>query len=273
MLTSLVLTLTTDRPLTLPSHLGRACHAAFLRLISQADPTLAERLHAPDERRPFTCSNLWGVRRRGRSLTLAPGASAFLRYTGLTAEVSRHLQRVAEDAPPYVELEGARLAIQQATLDPAVHPWAGQTTYETLGAGHLLPGEPPSSRAELEFASPAAFRSGGHTLPVPLPALVYGSLVGKWNDFAPVAVSEEVRRFAEECLAISRYKLSTRAIAAKGESVQIGFVGYCRYVALNKDRYWLGLIQLLTDYAFYAGVGYQTTAGMGQARRARPRET
>lgn len=267
MLTSLVLTLTTDRPLTLPSHLGRASHAAFLRIVSQADPALAERLHAPDARRPFTCSNLWGARRQGRSLTLAPDTPSFLRYTGLTAEVSCHLQRLAQDPPSHVELEGDRLAVQQATLDPAIHPWAGQTTYESLAAGHLLPGEPPSARAELEFVSPTAFRSGGHTLPVPLPALVYGSLVGKWNDFAPVAVSEEVRRFAEECLAISRYKLSTRVVAAKGASVQIGFVGHCRYVALNKDRYWLGLVQLLTDYAFYAGVGYQTTAGMGQARR------
>jgi len=271
MLTSLVFTLTTNRPLTFPPHLGRASHAAFLQLVARADPHMAERLHAPNERRPFTCSNLWGVRRQGQSLALAPDTPAFLRYTGLTAEVSRHLQRLAEHPPSHVELEGARLAIQQTTLDSAIHPWAGQTTYENLAAGYLLPGEMPSHYAELEFASPTGFRSGGRTLPVPLPALVYGGLVEKWNDFAPVAVSEEVRRFAEECLAISRYRLSTRAIAAKGKSVQIGFVGRCRYVALNKDRYWLGLIQLLTDYAFYAGVGYQTTAGMGQARRARDR--
>lgn len=149
MLTSLVLTLTTDRVLTFPPHLGRASHVAFLRLISQADPDLAERLHAPDQRRPFTCSNLWRVRRQGRSLTLASDAPAFLRYTGLTAEVSRHLRRLAKD--------------------------------------------PPSHRAEIEFVATTAFRSSGRTLPLPLPALVYGGLVEKWNSFAPVAVSEEVR--------------------------------------------------------------------------------
>ena len=169
MLTSLVLTLTTDPPLTFPPHLGRACHAAFLRLVSQTDPDLAERLHAPDERRPFTCSNLWGVRRKGRSLTLAPGSSAFLRYTGLTAEVSHHLQQLAEDSPSHIELEGTQLTVQQATLDPAVHSWAGYTTYEEMGAIHLLPGDLPSNRAELEFAAPTGFRSGGHTLPLPLP--------------------------------------------------------------------------------------------------------
>ena len=268
MLTSLVLVLTTDCPLTFPSHLGRASHAAFLRLIAQSAPDLAERLHDPDERRPFTCSTVWGARRRGRGLALDSSTPVFVRYTGLTAEVSRHLQILAQDPPSHVEIEGVNLAVQQATLDPAVHPWAGQVSYEELAAGHLLPGEPPPHRTELEFVSPTAFRSGGRTLPVPLPALVYGGLVGKWNAFAPVAVSEEVRRFAEGCLAISRYRLSTRAINAKGKSVQIGFVGHCRYTALNRDRYWLGLIQLLTDYAFYAGVGYQTAAGMGQVRRA-----
>jgi len=44
-------------------------------------------------------------------------------------------------------------------------------------------------------------------------------------------------------------------------------VGYCRYTLLRADPYWVGVLQALTDYAFYAGVGYQTTTGMGQARR------
>lgn len=268
MLASLVFTLTTNAPLTFPPHLGRASHAAFLHLISQADPDLAERLHAPNQRRPFTCSNVWGLRRRGRSLVMEPGRPAFLRYTGLNAEVSGRLQQLAQDPPPHIEIEGDKLLVQQATLDPAAHPWAGQTGYEELASAHLLPGKSPPRRVELEFTAPTAFRSGGKTLPLPLPDLVYGGLVEKWNEFSPVAVSDETRRFAEESMAINRYKLSTRAIAAKGRSIQIGFVGHCRYIALNKDRYWLGVIQLLSDYAFYAGVGYQTTRGMGQVRRS-----
>jgi CRISPR-associated endoribonuclease Cas6 len=266
MLTSLVFTLIVEQTVTLPSHLGRAAHSAFMRLIATQDPALSDRLHAPDERRPFTCSTLWGGSRRGRSLVLEPNNSFFLRYTGLTPEVSTHLRKWEEEPPAHIELEGVPLAVQHATLDPQAHPWAGQADYEPLAAAYLLPGETHPRQVELEFASPTAFRSGGLTFPVPLPALVYGGLVEKWNAFAPVAVSEEVRRFAEECVAISRYRLSTRAIPAKGGSVQIGFVGRCRYTAVNPDRYWLSLVHLLTEYAFYAGVGYQTTSGMGQTR-------
>ena len=271
MLTSLVFTLTTEHPLTFPPHLGRASHAAFLRLVARSDPGLAEQLHLSNERRPFTCSNLWGLRRQGQGLVMEPGATAFLRYTGLSAPVSEHLQRWAEEPPPEIELDGAALTVQQATLDPALHPWAGQTSYEKLAAAHLLPAGRPDSRVELEFASATAFRSAGHVVPFPLPELVYGGLLGKWNDFAPVAVSEEMRRFAGEMVVVSRYRLKTVAFRAKSKSLQIGFVGRCRYTALNKDRYWLGVLQLLGEYAFYAGVGYQTTVGMGQVRRSAER--
>ena len=267
MTVSLVLNLRATRPAQLPAYLGRASHAAFLRLVAQADPALAERLHAPDARRPFTCSTLIGGRRQGRSLEVGPEDGLYVRYTGLDEAVSGLLARWADAPPSHLELEGEVLVVEGATTDPTVHPWAGQETYESLAARHLLPSGSPSSRVELEFASPTTFRSGGRTLPMPLPDLVFGSLVEKWNSFSPVAVSEEVRRFAEECLAISRYRLATRVVPAKSASVLIGFVGWCRYVALNRDRYWLSLLQLLADYAFYAGVGYQTTVGMGQVRR------
>lgn len=271
MLTSLVLMLQVKEEAVLPPHLGRASHAVFLKGVAERDPVLAERLHAPDERRPFTCSSLVGVRleRVDGELraVVSPGSPLFLRYTGLTAEVSEHLARWAESPPPVVEIEGVRLTVQGATLDPSVHPWAGQTTYPAL-LRKSLPTEGPLPRhLELEFLSPTAFHSGGRNVPLPLPDLVYGSLVEKWNDFSPVTVSPEVRRFAQECMAISRYELSTRAVPGKGDGMQIGFVGHCRYAILRADPYWISVLQALTDYAFYAGVGYQTTTGMGQARR------
>lgn len=272
MLSSLVLILETERPVTLPPYLGRASHAAFLRMIAEADAGLAERLHAPDERRPFTCSDLLGAKRQRDGIHLLPGMPVFLRYTGLTAEVSHHLRRLAEQPPATVELDGVPFVIRQATLDPAVHPGAGESTYQELTASHLLQPS-PEHQVELEFLSPTAFRSGGLNVPLPIAGLVYGGLVEKWNAFAPVTLPAEVRRYAEECLAISRYHLSTRVLRGQGDIPQIGFIGRCRYTATNRDRYWLGIIQMLTDFAFYAGVGYQTVIGMGQARRAHRGET
>ena len=267
MLTSLVFSLAPAEAASMPLFLGRASHSAFLRLVAARDSEMADRLHAPNERRPFTCSNLMGGKRVGRNLELAPDDAVSIRFTGLNSEVSALLTEFSVNPPTELEVDRIVFAVRGATLDPASDPWAGQASYETLASQRLLPAEPAPNFAELDFLSPTAFRSGGHTLPVPLPGLVYGSLVDVWNQFAPVAVSEEMRRYAEECLAMSRYRLSTQAVPGKGRPVQIGCVGHCRYVATNRDRYWLGVLQLLTDFAFFAGVGRQTSVGMGQVRR------
>jgi len=198
---------------------------------------------------------------------LAPDQDLFLRYTGLTEEVSAQLLNLAASPPAKLQLLNAALNVRAATLDPEAHPWAAQTTYEELAARWLRPRDAPERYATLRFVSPTACRSGGRVVPLPLPDLIYGSLVNKWNAFANVALSEEVRRYADECMGVSRYRLETRAIRSRGGSMQIGFTGRCRLTAFNSDRYWLAVVQLLTDYAFYAGIGYQTTMGMGQARR------
>ncbi len=96
---------------------------------------------------------------------------------------------------------------------------------------------------------------------------MFGSLPGRWNAFAPIAMPDELRRFADECLAISQFKGCTRMLRGKDGNVQIGFVGPVRYTATNRDRYWLSLINVLADFAWYAGVGRLTTQGMGQAKR------
>lgn len=83
MIVSLVLNLRATRPTVFPAYLGRASHAAFLRLVAQDDPALAERLHAPDARRPFTCSTLMGGR-RGRPFHPTTGD----KYTGRLSAVA-----------------------------------------------------------------------------------------------------------------------------------------------------------------------------------------
>jgi CRISPR-associated endoribonuclease Cas6 len=106
-------------------------------------------------------------------------------------------------------------------------------------------------------------------IPLPLPELVFGSLITRWNAFAPLTLPDEVRRYAQECLAISRYRLQTRAMRF-GEVISVGFVGHCQYTALVRDPYWLRAVSLLAAYAFYSGVGQRTTVGMGQVYSSNP---
>jgi CRISPR-associated endoribonuclease Cas6 len=156
-----------------------------------------------------------------------------------------------------------------------LQPWVGRTSFEALVAAHTLQ-EPMPARVTLRFASPTVFKSKGAFMPLPLPRLVFEGLVRRWNAFSPVQVHPDVNRYAEEEMAISSYRLHTETVRfgawergnVGGGRALPGFVGSCTYVLRRKDRYWMGLVHLLAAFALYAGVGKQTTMGMGQVRRA-----
>jgi len=272
MLIALVLTLKPAAPLILPDNMGRATHAWFLNWVHHAAPTLAEELHQPNQARPFTVSNLWGGQpAEGSAVRFTPNRPALLRLTAYQPELASLLAEGFLTAPP----QSITLAEKTFTLDALAananeHPWAGQSNYNTLVQTYTLAAAAHPKRLKLRFASPTLFRSQGDNIPLPLPGLIFEGLAKRWNTFAPLKIHPDVRRFAEESMAINHYDLRTRLIrfGARGErGTYSGFVGQCSYAFLNRDRYWLGLIHLLGAFAFYAGVGYRTAMGLGQTRR------
>lgn len=263
-LLSLVLTVRPRERVSLPSALGRAVHAALLRALAERDAALAEALHVEGATRPFTCSSLRGKRENG---VVLPEVNYTLRYTALTGELTNALTDLFAVGQT-MELDDAPFVIERVTSSMTEHVWAARTNYEELAMGWLLARDTPSTRIELSFASPTAFRSEGKAQIFPLPELVFGSLLDRWNAFAPMALPAETRRFAAECLAASRIHLSSHAAPFKSDGlVKFGAVGVATYAILNHDRYWLSLINLLADYARFAGVGTSTALGMGQCRR------
>lgn len=284
-LLSQVLTLHPEHAASLPPRLGRAAYAIVLDRLAAADPALAASLHEGDGPKPVTCSDLMGGREGG---AVSPAVAYTLRYTALTAPVAAALA-AAFSPGDRLDIEGVPFQIldcrlQIADLDSAIEnpqspirtspsPWCGSDDYDALAARHLIPSGPrPSASWSLLFASPTAFKSRGATQPLPLPDLVFGSLVARWNAFAPVALPEdEVRRFAQECIVISRFSLRSAPGWDRGygdrRGIRIGAIGKVTYHALNRDRYWLAVCGLLAAFAKYAGVGIATTMGMGQVRQ------
>jgi len=259
MLVSIVLLLEPQGEVEMPADLGRAVHAWFLERVREDAPELAKRLHDGQGLRPFTLSALRGGR-RGQAKA---GDHCWLRITALEAELAEWLLGVSW--PEEITLGPVTCRLRGVTSDPQEHPWAGRTTYEAL-LGRLLGAEEPEARVELQFASPTTFRTRGHHLPLPLPRLVFGSYREKWNAFAPLRLPEAVLSYVEEQVVVARYRLRTRLVAF-GEVRFVGFVGLCRFVALRRDPRWLRVVQLLADFAFYAGTGHRTTVGLGQTRR------
>ena len=284
-LLSLVLTLRPLRPLADVTHMGRAAHALLLNALHWFDPALADTLHAGSELRPFTASDLMGF---PRQLGLGPERTCLLRFTALTAATTKALLAAIDPAvrnereEPAPLRPGAEMQLgdalfcieavdagEQAGGEPSGknHPFAKATNYEELSAPWLLGRETPARFVWMQFASPTTFKVEGRHLPVPLPEHVFGSLLNRWNAYAPVAFPPETQRYAKECLALSSYELRSRGVMLKEGGLRMGAVGRARYVATNFDRYWMSLIHLLAEYAFFASVGVGTGMGLGQCRK------
>lgn len=236
--------------------LGRALHAWVLELISLSSPEKAVRLHDEEGLKPFTVTSLqvWGGKRFVRVTALEPS---------LVRELSVLFSRLRGEV---VRWDGISFRVVRVICEG--HPWAGRSDYPTLSGPWLKspPGRPPRKLA-LRFYSPTSFHTRGATLPLPLPGLVFGNLLERWNRWAPMTLSPELKRFADSSLVISKYNLKSVALPLVG-GVQIGFVGLVEYTALEGDPYWLSLVQLLADFAFYAGVGVKTGMGFGTCKRA-----
>ncbi len=120
-------------------------------------------------------------------------------------------------------------------------------------------------RWALEFISPVTFRHERTNHPLPLPELVFGSLLDKWNALAPLPLPSELHAVAAG-LVVSNFELRSLAVPTKGGALQIGAVGRCAYSAVQQNVAWLAEIDLLARFAFYGGVGAGTARGFGQTR-------
>lgn len=258
-----------DPTALIPDWWGRAAHHLLLSVVSQSAPALADELHSGNGPRPFSTSSLFGRFPHG---ALDPQTPYRLRLTSLTAELSSLLFQAALDGPlspgSVVELDRHEFEVLSVSGDEADQAPVAPLSYADLSARHLLAKQPAPRRIGFRLLSPTTFKSGGRHLPIPLPDLAFGSLLERWNAFAPVDFPPELRRYAAECLAVGRYKLHTRAVPWKSGALRVGALGEVTYVTLNYDRYWMSLLAALADFAAFAGLGAGVSTGLGQCRRS-----
>lgn len=272
MLVSIVLKLQATRSGVAPAHLGRANYAEMLRVLGHAKAGLDDTLHDLAGMKPMTCSGLLGkVERQHGQAWLRAGEIYRVRVTGLSEVVSAALVKGLLDQRPLTwTLAGHPFAVEEILCDATRDAWSGHTTYEELAEAHLLASHamPQLQKATLTFESPTAFKSNEMQMPLPLPNLVFGNLIDRWNAFSTVTLNPGMRELCEVAVEVSRFDLASVLMEQKNKALRVGAIGQVTYTALHRDRYWLGLFQMLADFALYSGVGVQTSTGMGQVRRS-----
>lgn len=231
-----------------PTWPGEHLHGLLFHLGRDLDPQATTALHE-EPQRPFRLAVQLGppaAPPNGRTPATLTATFTALAEPALT--VAQALPRAA----------GATVAVGTATYRLDRVDLGEPVPYTTLAAG----GPAPASFT-LAFRTPTSFRSQGVQIVFPLPDLVFGSLLRRWNLWAPVAYPEDLAaEFA--AIRVSRYRLETRLAAMRGFKV-VGCVGWAAYeLPPGWPEELAHVAGALLRFAPYAGVGYGTPKGLGE---------
>ena len=290
MLTSTTLHLRALERGELPNTVARFGHAAFLALIESAAPELSQALHDNNGRQPFTVSPLRfadhattrpldhsttrppdhaTTRLSDHTTRLREGDGCSMRFTILDSTLFQSFQSalIASSLAATIRLQNIPFAVEEAITTPHAEELTGYTTF-----AELRDAARDDRAIALRFDSPTALSfnddAGKKFDLLPTPWRVFDSLCRKWNAFAetPIAVPEAVRAWVETNVLVSGHNIHTEALLFD-RFTQKGFVGSVVYETKSDDAAMTRVVNALADFALYAGVGYKTTMGMGQARR------
>lgn len=295
MLLSLVLKLEAQKDGRIPLTHGDLVHAALLDIIKNNLPEneafLAWQLHEFQRAKPFTVSHLFGNHRMDdHQLIIQTENYYHLRITSLNKTLSECLLALKDKSTNPLKIGEVFFNIEEVITEESVHGQAKQSSFEELVKSWSEAEIKLPRKLVFRFISPTCFRDGTQNIIFPLPHLVFFSLAEKWQKYAPELFNKEIRIFQDEMkvwqekskgqsntttvwelldklVNVSAYKLRTRMLNFR-EYKRVGFTGIVEFqVQPSVPDKWLRLLNLLADFSFYAGIGYQTTMAMGQAQR------
>lgn len=260
MLAAIDLRLYPKKDASLPHPSGHLVHAALLEAVRTVDPCLSAQLHADSQLKPLAVSTLWSrARASGDALNIPGYTECRVRICTLTKPV---FEAVSAAIFPMVasnrsiRLGNCEFALLDARLES---PYGGVCNYSDLCAR-------PRREVLVRFTSPVTFRRSGLNIPLPDQSLVYQSLWQKWQAFSDHLMPEHLFAEMMSVLAVSALDGHTRVWKFPRYKITgfVGLVGYELVKPASPDA--MALFGALSEFAFYAGVGYKTTMGMGQCR-------
>jgi len=283
MLRSILISLTAESSYPILGTLGRPVQAWFLGQLTRSNPALASKLHDEQGLKPYTVSTLLDSHSRPlrAGSWVQPGELCWIRITSLNEELSDLIEgKLIKKLPKQLTIHKMNFRVDDVATKRTEHEWAGTTTFSEIAQDAALASA--ENRVRMEFASPTAFRSNGLDICIPAPGQIFRSLWEKWNTFAPepMHVDDLWPQFASDCILADELTAinSTRWDFSEGSGRSAtGFTGTVgvylapkNKVKLQWQENWDGanvVLQSLTNFSFYSGVGHHTTTGMGQTRK------
>jgi CRISPR-associated endoribonuclease Cas6 len=115
----------------------------------------------------------------------------------------------------------------------------------------------------MRFLTPTGFKRNERQIFLPLPELVFGGLLRRWR----LLVESEAWLNLEAILPqieIHNYRVESHAVQLKSDRTLRGFCGETEYSFRNVTESEQRALSTLAFFAFFSGVGYKTSQGMGE---------
>lgn len=252
----------------------------------------------------FPPQRMLSAERENVHLPLDPQKTYFIRITLLLGELFPLLHEALmqfysnpqQVSPYFLQLGKQRFTLEEVILTPS-HPsgQCGFTSLTTLVEQAQQLRDHALEQCTLEFTYLTTFHRGStregygmHYALLPLPQYLFPNLAKRWEDIAPPELVGMVQRrliedyTLQDGAIISDYDLQPHHIHFTTH-VQPGFVGRCTYLLRDARHVSIATTEtsaerevsplsirqqcwLLAQLAFYSGVGYKTSMGMGRTR-------
>lgn len=271
MLYATVFKLVAQRASTLPPNTGVLAHAAFMEMVRQVDPDLSAHFHDANQRKPYTVSPLMGHGALpGDPVRLGAGQEVWFRVTLLDSELFQVLAAhlLEGGVSLTVRLKDASFSVVEALTTPGSHPRAGYASPDELLEEWMKAADLPDT-VTLRFLTPTAFQFGKwpngqkRSVLVPDPQLIWKGLRRQWSQAGGFDPGQVHNEWIAESVGLIAHSVRTQLLPF-GRYAQVGFDGWAAFRAVCTSARELAYWHALADFAFYAGVGYKTTMGMGQ---------
>lgn len=224
----------------------------------------------------YTYSPLFVGERSHRPLSeeraIRPKSLCWLRISALEEEISTNIynslyHNVVTNQIPALQTDVGELHVERALSNPSSgHPWVTNISQEEL----YNQASSEENEVLFDFVSPTLFVHRGMLTPLPIPHNIYSQLGKLWNQSAPkYQIPEETLETLGKHVTIIAFKdLATGVQPVGGGKNRVGFIGKVRVrIVGTKDAELIKYFNLLSNVAFYVGLGQAIQSGCGMTRR------
>ncbi len=169
------------------------------------------------------------------------------------------------------DLNGVELKVAKiSSTRQADKFWADYITYQEIFDN----AEKKNQVFSFNIVTPLSFKRGDSFLAFPMPNLFFKSLHKKWNKHSGLPFDDIFLEFLERDIFISYYDLQTDSVKDNQTISFTGCVGKVTFKVSSKaSERFIHYLNVLSNFAYFSGIGAKTTMGMGQLHRTHPSVT